>query len=136
MKVLALVEIDPLTGIIVEKLPHKIYSENCSVERADSFFIQSIALKKAKSNLTEIERNQQIRLTANFEEIVKMGFIHHSEFEKVIEKKLIEIQNRITLRFYYDFWIKKPISKMRWRITAKVGPSLVKFLIRLKNGKH
>lgn len=134
MKVLAVVEIDDLTGEIKSELPEQIFSENCSAERAESFFKKVLELQRFKGNLHEIELNQKMRISANFEEIVQMGFVHRSEFEKIIEKKLLEIQQRITLKFYWDYYIMRPFKKAYWGIGLKIGPKMIKSLMKLRNG--
>lgn len=128
-KILALIEIDE-KGFVLSKQPEEIYFTDVTDSQVKAVLTEARRLRKENKTLRTVSTNQNLRLDANFDEIVKMGFVHVSELDKFLEKKLIEIEHRISIRFYYKNYVKDPIKKHFMRIVGKVGGSFVKNIFK------
>lgn len=129
MKVLAIVEIDE-GGRIISRNPEKVYKQNADKLQIDKFFQNSENLRNQARNISQHSRDEELRLSAKF---VKMGFVHESELDKFLEKKVTEIYNRVGAEFYYDYYVKRPAKKLKFRLLAKlviVGMKLSKIFMK------
>lgn len=119
MKVLAIVEINE-NGRILSAEPEKVFMQNVELEKVETFFNNAQKLRNQSKNLSVMQRNTQLRLDANFDEIAKMGFVHVSELDKFLEKKITEIENRLTIGFYWKKMKSKAQKASMW-VFGKVG---------------
>lgn len=125
MKVLAIVEIDELGQIISHK-PETVFMKNAETETVEAFFQNTEKIHEENRTLSIVKRNQRIRLTANFNEISSMGFVHISELDKYFEKKIIEIENRVKINIYWKRYVANPFRKMSFSLFGKIGALLLK----------
>lgn len=100
MKILCFAEVNE-NGRFVHGEPEKVYIENAELVKVESFFNNAQKLRNQAKTLSVVEQNKVIRMDANFHEISAMGFVHVSELDKFLEKKIVEIENRITIGFYW-----------------------------------
>jgi hypothetical protein len=89
----------------------KVYGKNTTLEITDSYFSECSKLMSKQRKKSVIDRNNELRYFANLDEIIKMGFIQRSEIETIIERKLIEIENRVTLKLKFEYYVSRPIKK-------------------------
>lgn len=119
MKVLALIEINQ-NGRILSAEPEKVFIENCELEKVETFFKNAEKLRKQSKTLSTVQRNTQLRLDANFNEIANMGFVHVSELDKFLEKKILEVENRVRAGFYWKR-LKLQVIKAGMWVIGKIG---------------
>lgn len=119
MKVLALIEINQ-NGRILSAEPEKVFIENCELEKVEMFFQNTEKLRKQAKTLSTVQLNTKLRLDANFNEIASMGFVHVSELDKFLEKKIIEVENRVRAGFYWKR-LKLQVKKAGMWIVGKIG---------------
>lgn len=115
--------IDEITGETV-----KVYGRKTTVEITDSYFKECGKLLNKQRKQSVIERNQQLRQLANYNEIIEMGFVQRSEIESIIERKLIEIENRVTLKVKFEYYVTRPIKKRFLKIVTFFGFKIMKDL--------
>lgn len=119
MKVLALIEINQ-NGRILSAEPEKVFIENCELEKVEMFFQNTEKLHKQSKTLSTVQLNTKLRLDANFNEIANMGFVHVSELDKFLEKKIIEVENRVRAGFYWKR-LKLKVKKAGMWVIGKIG---------------
>lgn len=129
MKVLAVVETDE-NGRIISETPESIFCDNTSTDEITVFF-ESVKADKEKLKHFEIEAEKKVEyrriISENFEQIRKMGFVHKSDFERMFETKFIEMEYRITVRFYFDKVTKK-LRNLAWKLVGQYGYQIYKLL--------
>lgn len=118
--------IDDKTGETI-----KVYGRNTTLEITDLYFEKCGKLMSKQRKQSEIDRNNELRYFANLDEIVKMGFVQRSEIEKIIERKLIEIENRVTLKLKFEYYVSRPIKKAFMKGLTFFGFKIIK---NLQNG--
>lgn len=118
--------LDETTGEIV-----KVYGKNTSVLITDDYFNQASKLMSNQRKQSVITRNQELRHFANLDEIIKMGFVQRSEIESIIERKLIEIENRVTLKVKIEYYVTRPLKKAFFKGLTFFG---FKILKNISNG--
>ncbi|MDR6564944.1 MULTISPECIES: hypothetical protein [unclassified Arcicella] len=126
MKILAIVEIDEFGTIISEK-PEAKFMENAEIKTVEAFFKNTEKLHEEYRTLSTIKKNNMVRLNANFNEISKMGFVHTSELDKYLEKKLVELENRVKINIYWKRLVANPFRKMLFSVGGKFGAMALKF---------
>jgi hypothetical protein len=119
-KVLCLVDVSENDEILSKK-PEKVYIRGTSINQIDSFMENTRKIHEETKTRKRINEAQYVRTLANFEEIEKMGFVHISEFDRLMEKKVLEVYNRVRIEFYYDFFVKRPIKKLGMRLFKRLG---------------
>ena len=122
MKILCFAEVNE-NGRFVHGEPEKVYIENAELVKVESFFNNAQKLRNQAKTLSVVEHNKMIRMDANFHEISAMGFVHVSELDKFLEKKIIEIENRVTMGIYWKkvkMFAKKIITGVMFKIGVQV----------------
>lgn len=113
--------IDEITGETV-----KVYGKNTTVEITDKYFNQASKLMSNQRKQAGIERNQQLRQLANYDEIIEMGFVQRSEIESIVERKLIEIEIMVALKLKYEHHVTRPFRKFRNKVLTFLGFEILK----------
>lgn len=119
MKVLCFAELNE-NGRFVHGEPEKVYIENAELAKVEKFFDNTKKLRNQAKTLSVVQQNRVIRMDANFHEIAEMGFVHVSELDKFLEKKIIEIENRVTIGIYWKK-AKLKVKRVLMLIGAKIG---------------
>lgn len=126
MKILAIVEIDE-NGQIISQKPEAVFMENAEIKTVEAFFKNTEKLHEEYRTLSTIKKNQMVRLNANFNEISQMGFVHRTELDKYLEKKLVELENRVKINIYWKRLVANPFRKMLFNVGGKFGAMALKF---------
>ena len=124
MKVLCFAELNE-NGRFVHGEPEKVYIENAELAKVEKFFDNTQKLRNQAKTLSVVQQNKVIRMDANFHEISEMGFVHVSELDKFLEKKIIEIENRVTIGFYWKR-LKLQAKKAGMWVVGKIGYQVYK----------
>lgn len=124
MKILCFAEVNE-NGRFIHGEPEKVYIENAELAKVETFFNNAQKLRNQAKTLSVIEQNKVIRMDANFNEIAAMGFVHVSELDKFLEKKIIEIENRVTIGFYWKK-LKSKVKKAGMWVIGKIGYQVYK----------
>jgi hypothetical protein len=125
MKILALVEQDETTGLIMGK-PIKIYNRGKSVTQIDAFFKIANQLIKLENNKDLIQQRDEANQNAEIQRLSAMGMMHISQFDALFEMRV----NEIITRTKNNIWLeaqKAKFTKGIIRIAGKIG---LKFLTK------
>lgn len=123
-KVLALVELNE-SGEIISKVPELVAMDNTSKEAVLKF------AEDAKEAFKYQKERKDRKIT--FEEMRKLGFIHRSDLEPLMEAKYIEMETRMTVKYRYEKLIEKNWATL-WKQVSGVGIKIYSYVKRKKNG--